>query len=106
MLDKNNMPAAYLEDVKRHLQITLNDTDTTERLIGMMLDAEVELNHLFGAELDYFAPGLAHRLYLSYLMYAYNNCLDEWETAYLKDILRLQHIQRIKEVKADDEEQV
>lgn len=56
MLDKNNMPAAYLEDVKRHLQITWNDTDTTERLIGMMLDAEVELNHLFGAELDYFAP--------------------------------------------------
>lgn len=106
MLDKNNMPEEFVTDVKRHLQITWNDPDTTESLISMMLDGEIELNDLFGAELDYAAPGLAHRLYLSYMLYAHNKCLDEWETAYLKDILRLQHRQRIKEVKADDEEQV
>ena len=65
MLDKNNMPEEFVTDVKRHLQITWNDPDTTESLISMMLDGEIELNHLFGAELDSAAPGLAHRLYLS-----------------------------------------
>lgn len=55
MLDKNNMPEEFVTDVKRHLQITWNDPDTTESLISMMLDGEIELNHLFGAELDYAA---------------------------------------------------
>lgn len=99
MLDKNKIPAENLNEVKRHLQITWNDTDTTESLISMMLDGEIELNHLFGAELDYFAPGLAHRLYLSYMLYAYNKCLDEWEGAYRVDILKLQHICRVKEAR-------
>ena len=47
MLDKNNMPEEFVTDVKRHLQITWNDPDTTESLISMMLDGEIELNHLF-----------------------------------------------------------
>lgn len=99
MLDKNNMPEEFVTDVKRHLQITWNDPDTTESLISMMLDGEIELNHLFGAELDYFAPGLAHRLYLSYMLYAYNKALDEWEGVYRADILKLQHICRVKEAR-------
>lgn len=105
MLDKNKIPDENLNEVKRHLQITWNDTDTTESLISMMLDGEIELNHLFGAELDYFAPGLAHRLYLSYMLYAYNKCLNEWEGSYRADIMKLQHICRVKEAR-DAKEQV
>lgn len=92
MLSKDTMPDEYLDQVKRHLSVTWKDTDTDDRIEDMMLDAEVALNHMLGAEADYFKPGLDHELYLAYLLYAWNNCLNEFDAAYRTDIIRARHL--------------
>lgn len=96
MLNRDNMPADCLKQVKRHLNITWSDSDTDDKIIDMMMDAEVELNHILGAEGNYFAPGMQRRLYLNYMLYAWNECLNEFEDAYRKEILRIRHYNRVK----------
>ena len=92
MLSKDTMPDEYLDQVKRHLSVTWKDTDTDDRIEDMMLDAEAALNHMLGAEVAYFKPGLDHELYLAYLLYAWNNCLNEFDAAYRTDIIRARHL--------------
>lgn len=86
----------YLPDVKRNLNITWDDEDTDARIVDMMLDAEYALNHLLGAEIDYFAPGMERSIYMSYILYAYNGCTNEFESAYLADIYRLRRMYEVK----------
>lgn len=105
MLNANQMPSDYLKTVKRHLNITWSDSDTDKKVIDVMLDAEAELNHILGAEIDYFVPGMERRLYLNYCLYAWNDCLNEFEDAYRKEIIRIRHKHRIKGG-SDNEEQV
>ena len=92
MLSKDTIPDGYLDQVKRHLSVTWKDTDTDDRIEDMMLDAEVALNHMLGAEADYFKTGLDHELYLAYLLYAWNNCLNEFDSAYRTEIIRARHL--------------
>ncbi|MCQ2499740.1 MAG: hypothetical protein MJ117_00165 [Lachnospiraceae bacterium] len=105
MLDRNNLPEGLLDSVKRQLTITWDDEDTNGKLLDMMEDAEQELNHILGAEMDYSAPGMARRLYLNYMLYAWNECLNEFEDAYRKDILRIRHINRVKGARERAEEE-
>lgn len=85
-LKKENM----LADVKLALKITWNNSNTDKELSSMIDDTEVYLNHLLGAEIDYSAPGMFHKLFLNCCLYAHSNCSNEFETAYLTDILRCQ----------------
>lgn len=91
MLDPRNIPADYIESVKRRLAITWEDVDTDEQLREMMLDAEYALNHKLGGEVDYFSAGQERRLYLAYIQYAWNGVLDEFDEAYKSEILQLRH---------------
>lgn len=92
MLNKDTMPEEYLNMVKRHLSVTWNDPDTDDKIADMMLDAEAALNHLLGASADYFKPGIDRELYLAYLLYAWNNCLNEFDSAYRAEIIRARHL--------------
>ncbi len=105
MLDRNNLPEGLLDSVKRQLTITWDDEDTNGKLLDMMEDAEQELNHILGAEMDYSAPSMARRLYLNYMLYAWNECLNEFEDAYRKDILRIRHFNRVKGARERAEEE-
>lgn len=89
LTDKN--VRSYLDPVKRHLHITWNDTDTEQRLIDQMFDAEAALNHKLGAEINYFVPGAERRLYLAYMLYSWNNCLEQFDRAYTAEILQIRH---------------
>ena len=91
MLTIRTITPGQLGDVKRYANITWSDDDTDLRVMQIMVDAEAELNHLLGAEIDYFAPGAERRLYLDYCLYAWNKCLDEFEEAYRRDIIRVRH---------------
>ena len=86
MLNRDNMPADCLKQVKRHLNITWSDSDTDDKIIDIIL----------GAEGNYFAPGMQRRLFLNYMLYAWNDCLNEFEDAYRKEILRIRHYNRVK----------
>lgn len=82
---------ANMEPVKRHLNITWSDTDTEAKLIDQMRDAEVALNHKLGATIDYFVPGAERRLYLAYMLYSWNDCLNEFDSAYRAEIIQIRH---------------
>lgn len=96
MLDRDNFPKNKLNLVKRQLNITWTDSDTDEKVMDMMMDAEAELNHILGAEIDYFRPGMERRLYLNYLLYMWNDCVNEFEDAYTKEIIRVRHFYMVK----------
>lgn len=105
MLTSENV-RSYLDPVKRHLNITWRDTDTESKLIDQMLDAEVALNHKLGAEINYFVPGQERRLYLDYMLYSWNNCLEQFDEAYTAEILQIRHkyeVQAAQESGDEDE---
>lgn len=106
MMDRNNLPQSLVDQVKRYLNITWSDTDTDAKVIDMMLDAEMALNHKLGAEVNYLAPGQERRLYLNYCTYAWNDCLNEFDPAYRAEIMQIRHkyeVAAAKEVDADEE---
>ena len=86
-----------LGEIKQNLNITWDDEDTDKKLKSMLLDGEKELNHILGAEVNYLQPGMEHRLFLNYMIYAWNDCLNEFEDAYRKQIMRIQHIYMVRQ---------
>lgn len=96
MIDLNNMPLTLIEQAKRHLRITWSDEDTDDRLVSRMADAETTLDHKLGAECDFFAPGPIRRLYLDYLLYSWHDALNEFDKAYLSEILQIRHIHEVR----------
>lgn len=77
--------------IKRELKITWSDEDTDASIKELIADAEVALNHKLGAECDYEAPGPIRRLFINYCTYVYNNCLDEFDQAYMQEIYQIRH---------------
>lgn len=91
MLDSNNMPVEAVDLIKRHLHITWTDDDTDARVTEIMCDAEAALNHKLGAVIDYFSPGQERQLYKEYCLYAWNDCLEQFDTAYRAEIMQIRH---------------
>lgn len=91
MLDSNYMPVEAVDLIKRHLHITWTDGDTDARVTEIMCDAEVALNHKLGATIDYFQPGQERQLYKNYCLYAWNDCLEQFDTAYRAEIMQIRH---------------
>lgn len=95
-----------MDPVKRHLNITWSDTDTESKLIDRMCDAEAALNHKLGATIDYFVPGQERELYLAYMLYSWNDCLNEFDEAYRDEIIQIRHKYEVAAAREDrtDEE--
>lgn len=91
-----------MDPVKRHLNITWSDTDTEAKLIDQMCDAEIALNHKLGATINYFVPGAERRLYLAYMLYSWNDCLNEFDSAYRAEILQIRHKYEVAAAREDD----
>lgn len=88
--------------IKRELRITWDDKDTNASIREIVADAEVALNHKLGAKCDYEAPGPMRRLFVNYCIYAYNNCLDEFDTAYMNEIYQIRHKLEVEDEKKKD----
>lgn len=92
-----------IDPVKRYLNITWNDTDTEAELIDQMRDAEAALNHKLGATIDYFEPGQERELYLNYMLYSWNKCLNEFDEAYRDEIIQIRHKYEVAAAKKEDD---
>lgn len=93
----NNATLLSLVDlVKRHLHITWTDEDTEAKLINKMASAELAINYKLGAECDITRPGQIQQLYLNYMTYSWNECLNEFDEAYRSEILQLRHYNEVK----------
>lgn len=95
---------ALLGDLKDTLRITWNNAKTDNELMRIINNAEPYMNHLLGAEVDYTAPGIMNTLFIERCCYAWNGCLDEFEEAYKKDILRARAICEVSEYEEEKDE--
>ena len=91
MFNPDNMPDDVIQSVKRHLHITWSDSDTDAKLLDMICDAEAALNHKLGAVIDYTQVGAERRLFLNYLLYAWNDALEQFDAAYRAEIIQIRH---------------
>ena len=103
MFNPDNMPDSVIQSVKRHLHITWSDSDTDAKLLDMICDAEAALNHKLGAVIDYMQVGAERRLFLNYLLYAWNDCLNEFDAAYRAEIYKIRHRYEVEGVAVDEE---
>lgn len=94
---------ALIDLVKRHLHITWSDDDTDTKLINKMASAELAINYKLGAECDITVPGQIQTLYLNYMTYSWNECLEQFDEAYRAEILQIRHYHEVKGEKYDPE---
>lgn len=85
-----------LNQLKRELRITWDKEETNSELNTIITNAEAYMNHLLGAEIDYTVPGIENILFIAYCSYAWNDCEEDFEDAYIKDILRCRAVYEVK----------
>lgn len=102
MMNLENMPLVPLELVKRHIRVTWSDDDTDMRIVTKMLNAERTLNHKLGAACDYLAPGAEQQLFLNYMFYSWNEALDEFDGAYVSEIIQIRQIHEVRKERYDE----
>ena len=96
MMTEDDKYGKMLEEIKAALSVTWDEEDTDMKIIRIMEDAEVKLNHILGAEMDYTAPGTARRMFINFCMYVWNGVEKDFKTNYLSDIYELRRINEVK----------
>lgn len=100
MLSYESVETEYLNTVKRKLKVTWSDDVTDAEIWDLICRAEYALNAKLGAEIDYFsAPSWEQSLFVNYVLYMWNNCENDFDSAYQNDILQI----RAKYALAEDE---
>jgi hypothetical protein len=82
--------------VKRKLNITWDDTDTTNRVNEIIASAIPDMLHKLGiadAEFDFSVSGAENTLFLAYCLYEWNHALSDFDLNYERMIaqVRAQH---------------
>lgn len=88
-----------LEEVKRALAITWDDEGIDLRINDLIKQSQNAINELLGIEIDYTSNLAAKELMINRIRYAYNNALEYFETNFQKEILRLQLMVGVQNVK-------
>lgn len=84
---------ALLGQVKRKLNITWDDADTTARLEEIIESAIPTLKHKLGisdSDFDFSAEGTENMLFKNYCLYEWNHCVNEFDANYFNDIAQVQ----------------
>ena len=77
--------------VKRKLNITWEDDETTARIEEIMESAKTDLLHLLGiadSNFDFAVPGAENQLFQNYCLYDWNHVLNEFEENYKLLLMR------------------
>lgn len=82
--------------VKRKLNVTWDDTDTTNRINEIIASAIPDLLHRLGIadpDFDFSVAGSENTLFLAYCLYEFNHVLSEFDVNYSRMIaqVREQH---------------
>lgn len=96
------LPPGLLDVAKNYLDITWDDMGTDQKLVGILERGMSRINSTSGEELDYSTSERPQELLFEYARYARSNALDEWEDAFLPEILFLKHEHIAKEALAGD----
>lgn len=90
------LPTGLLEAVKNYLNITWADPAGDTNLTGIIERGIKRINSSAGREFNYAEEGRPRELLFEYARYARSYALDEWENAYLSEILFLAHMVQIE----------
>ena len=86
-----NNPALFGQ-VKRKLNVTWDDDDTTARIEEIIDSAIPTLIHKLGIvdpDFDFSIPGMENNLFKSYCLYEWNHCANEFDDNYANDIAQV-----------------
>ena len=78
--------------VKRKLNVTWEDDDTTARIEEIIESAIPALLYKLGiadSDFDFSVPGMENNLFKAYCFYEWNHCSNEFDTNYWNDIAQV-----------------
>ncbi len=81
-----------LGQVRRKLNITWDDDDTTARIEEIIESAIPTMIHKLGIadpDFDFSIPGMENNLFKSYCLYEWNHCVNEFDENYANDIAQV-----------------
>lgn len=78
-----------LSEVKNYLDITYPDSETEEKLKGIIERGKAYLDRAAGTEQNYEIEGPPKALLMDYCRYARNNVLEMFETNFGADLIAL-----------------
>ena len=87
-----NNPALFGQ-VKRKLNVTWEDDETTARIEEIIESAIPTLIHKLGiadSKFDFSDPGMENNLFRAYCLYEWNHCTNEFDDNYANDIAQVQ----------------
>ena len=93
--------------VKRKLNITWEDDDTTARIEEIIDSAIPILIHKLGIadpDFDFSIPGMENNLFKSYCLYEWNHCVNEFDNNYSNDIAQVREKHEVDYFLAESEE--
>ena len=85
--------------VKRKLNITWDDAETTKRIEDIIEMAIPDLKHKLGIvddEFDFAKPSAENKLFLAYCLYEFNHCANEFDVNYSNDIAQIRQKNEVK----------
>lgn len=85
-----------VEKLKERLNITWEDISTENKLLNIVEDAKITLDHKLGAEIDYSKAGMERTLFMNYCMYVWNDCANEFDKSYLNEIYQIRNRYKVK----------
>ena len=81
------------EQVKRKLNVTWEDDDTTSRINEIIASATPTLKHklgVFDKDFDFSIAGTENMLFINYCLYEWNHAVNEFDDNYANDIAQVQ----------------
>ena len=89
-MNRSDIPARLLSDIKNYLNITWDDAATDDKLNTMIASGMSYLDGKGGGTLDYESDGTPRTLLFEYVRYMRSNALDVFENNYTALILNMQ----------------
>lgn len=99
------MTERLVAQVKRKLNITWNDDDTTNRMQDIIQSAIPALKHKLGIadpDFDFANPGMENDLFKAYCLYEFNHCLNEFDANYANDIMQVRAKYEVEDYLANE----
>ena len=99
------MTERLVAQVKRKLNITWNDDDTTNRVQDIIQSAIPALKHKLGIadpDFDFANPGMENDLFKAYCLYEFNHCLNEFDANYANDIMQVRAKYEVEDYLANE----
>ena len=97
MMNRAEIEAALLSDVKNIINITWSDQPTDRKVVELIAGGIVYLEEIGGGPLDFEHAGLPRTLLFEYVRYARDEALDVFENNYRHMLLEMRHKQRVNQ---------